>query len=300
MKSVFITSILIFELGSLLCGVSRSSVMLIVGRAITRVGAASVITGSYCIVAFAVPPIRRPAFTGIIGATYGVASVLGPLLGGAFTDSSVTWRFCFYINLPIGAVSVAIIFFMFQSPAASKSVEARKATLMVKIKHMDILSMVTTCLTYLISSLALARANLPALAMSGHLAPAVPPSRRTIIQLLPLPCDGKRARMFDAFGMVDSVEAGSNLEDAAPRNRNMLTRMCLIMVCSHCLDLVLPGTPFCSIAVTVQSFMCSIYPEGIGWQDGFIGRTCPSCMQNYVSRSATKKHRTLDEQHSLR
>jgi MFS family permease len=143
MKSVFLTGILIFELGSLLCGVSRSSTMLIIGRAITGVGAAGVITGSYCIVAFAVPPVRRPAFTGIMGATYGVASVLGPLLGGAFTDSSVTWRFCFYINLPIGAISVAIIFFMFESPAASKSDEARKATLMDKIKHMDILGMVT-------------------------------------------------------------------------------------------------------------------------------------------------------------
>jgi MFS family permease len=143
MKSVFITGILIFELGSLLCGVSRSRVLLIIGRAITGVGAAGVITGSYCIVAFAVPPIRRPAVTGIMGATYGVASVLGPSLGGAFTDSSVTWRFCFYINLPISAVSVAIIFFMFQSPAASKSDEARKATLMEKIKYIDILGMVT-------------------------------------------------------------------------------------------------------------------------------------------------------------
>lgn len=142
MKSVFLNSILIFELGSLLCGVSQSSTMLIIGRAITGIGAAGVITGSYCIVAFAVPPVRRPAFTGIMGATYGVASVLGSLLGGAFTDSSVTWRFCFYINLPIGAVSIAIIFFMFQSPAASKSNEARGATLVEKIKQMDLLGMV--------------------------------------------------------------------------------------------------------------------------------------------------------------
>lgn len=143
MKSVFLSGIMIFELGSLLCGLAQSSTMLILGRAITGIGAAGVITGSYCIVAFAVPPLRRPAFTGIMGATYGVASVLGPLLGGAFTDSSVTWRFCFYVNLPIGAVSVAIIFFVFRTPEISKSDKARQAPLMEKFKQMDIPGMLT-------------------------------------------------------------------------------------------------------------------------------------------------------------
>lgn len=143
MKSVFLTSIFIFEVGSLICGVSQNSTTLIVGRAVTGAGAAGVLAGSYSIVAFAVPPSRRPAFTGIMGATYGVASVLGPLLGGAFTDSAVGWRFCFFINLPIGAISAAIIFFVFQTPAASKSEEARRATLTEKIKQMDLIGVAT-------------------------------------------------------------------------------------------------------------------------------------------------------------
>jgi MFS family permease len=71
--------------------VSKNSATLIVGRAITGVGAAGVIAGCYTIIAFAVPPPKRPAFTGIMGATFGVASVVGPLLGGVLTDR-VSWR----------------------------------------------------------------------------------------------------------------------------------------------------------------------------------------------------------------
>jgi len=118
-------------------GVAQNSTTLIVGRAITGLGAAGVLAGCYCIIACSVAAHKRPAYTGILGATYGVASVVGPLLGGAFTDKA-TWRWCFYINLPVGGISAAIIFFTFSTPQVQRRDPARKANLGEKILQMDL------------------------------------------------------------------------------------------------------------------------------------------------------------------
>ncbi|KAK2829894.1 hypothetical protein FQN49_007153 [Arthroderma sp. PD_2] len=134
LKTVFMLAIFVFELGSLICAIANNSTTLIVGRAIAGAGASGLTGGVYTIIGFSVPPQQRPAFTGILGATYGVASAIGPLLGGVFTDK-VSWRWCFYINLPVGAISAAIIFFFFTAPPASRPV---KAPLREKLLQMDL------------------------------------------------------------------------------------------------------------------------------------------------------------------
>jgi MFS family permease len=97
-KGTYLVAIFIFELGSLICGAAPTSNALIVGRAVAGLGCAGIFSGALIIVAHAVPLRQRPIYTGFIGAMYGVASVAGPLMGGAFTDH-LSWRWCFYINL---------------------------------------------------------------------------------------------------------------------------------------------------------------------------------------------------------
>lgn len=94
-KWTFLASLFIFELGSLICGVAPTSTALIVGRAIAGVGSAGLFSGALIIIAFQTPLERRAIYTSLITACYGIASVVGPLLGGVFTDK-VTWRWCFY------------------------------------------------------------------------------------------------------------------------------------------------------------------------------------------------------------
>ncbi|KAL8828900.1 MAG: hypothetical protein Q9170_006399 [Blastenia crenularia] len=139
LKLSFLLSIFIFEVGSLICGVAPNSTALIVGRAIAGAGGAGIASGAYTIIAISAPPRQRPAFTGLMGATYGTASVIGPLLGGVFTDN-LSWRWCFYINLPVGGAGAAIILFTFSTPDAFKPVQA---TLKEKILQMDLIGTFT-------------------------------------------------------------------------------------------------------------------------------------------------------------
>ncbi|BAE64650.1 unnamed protein product [Aspergillus oryzae RIB40] len=115
LKTSFLLSIFLFEVGSLICGVAPNSLALCIGRAITGVGGAGISSGAFTIIALSAPPKQRPAYIGILGASYGVAAAIGPLVGGAFT-TNITWRWCFYINLPIGGLAAGIILFFYRPP----------------------------------------------------------------------------------------------------------------------------------------------------------------------------------------
>jgi len=133
-KWVFLFCLFIFEIGSLVCGIAPNSTALIVGRAVAGVGAAGIFTGALIIIAFSTPLEKRAMYTALVSAAFGVSSVIGPLIGGAFTDH-LTWRWCFYINLPFGGVTaVGLVFFLNLQPQGHPDANE---TLFQKIMHFD-------------------------------------------------------------------------------------------------------------------------------------------------------------------
>jgi EmrB/QacA subfamily drug resistance transporter len=107
-KPVFLAAILIFLAGSMLAGLSQSMVELIGFRALQGVGAGGLMVGAQAIIADIVPPRDRGRYMGLIGSVFAVASVAGPLLGGFLVDN-LSWRWVFYVNMPVGALAVLIV-----------------------------------------------------------------------------------------------------------------------------------------------------------------------------------------------
>ncbi|MEV6009668.1 MFS transporter [Streptomyces sp. NPDC051976] len=142
-KRLFQTVIVIFLIGSALCGVAQNMGELIGFRALQGLGGGGLIVLSMAIVGDIVPPRDRGRYQGVFGGVFGASSVLGPLLGGVFTEQ-LSWRWVFYINLPIGIVALAVI-------AAVLHIPVRRTALRIDYWGMAVIAAAATCLVLVTS-----------------------------------------------------------------------------------------------------------------------------------------------------
>jgi EmrB/QacA subfamily drug resistance transporter len=118
-KVVLQTAIVIFLIGSALCGLSQNMTELISFRALQGLGAGGLIVTAIAVIGDVIPPRDRGRYQGIFGGVFGVSTIIGPLLGGFFVDN-LSWRWIFYVNLPIGAVAFVVIGAVFTVRPAPK------------------------------------------------------------------------------------------------------------------------------------------------------------------------------------
>ena len=129
-KLILQAAILIFLAGSALCGLAQSMVQLIAFRAIQGLGAGGLIVTTLAVIGDLIPPRERGKYQGYFGGVFGVSTVIGPLLGGFFVDN-LSWRWIFYVNLPVGVVALAVIATAFHARAvksATRSITSAPAS----------------------------------------------------------------------------------------------------------------------------------------------------------------------------
>ncbi|KAH9231094.1 hypothetical protein K456DRAFT_1751592 [Colletotrichum gloeosporioides 23] len=153
LKLTFMVAIAFREVGLAVCGSAPNSIAFIIGRAITGIGCSGIIIGTWVVLAHSVPIRQRAVYTGFLGAFSGVGGIIGPLISGALTDSHLSWRWAFYISIPVGIATLGLIQFSFKPPAQIISGGNRK--LSSKIKEFDIigLSVFFACMVCLLLAL---------------------------------------------------------------------------------------------------------------------------------------------------
>ena len=107
-KRLFLFAIVVFLVGSALCGLAQNMTELVAFRAVQGIGAGGLIPLAIAVVGAIVPPRDRGRYQGLIGATFGAASIIGPALGGFIVDNA-SWRWIFYVNLPVGGLALVVV-----------------------------------------------------------------------------------------------------------------------------------------------------------------------------------------------
>ncbi|KAH8693300.1 MFS transporter [Talaromyces proteolyticus] len=136
-KWCFLCFFFLFELGSALCGAAQSSNMFIVGRAVAGLGSSGITTGALSTIAAALPTRRQPLFMGVTMGISQVGLACGPIIGGAFS-ANVSWRWCFYVNLPLGGVVSLCL--LFQNVPEPKLKPPVRQVLGTAIKSLDLIA----------------------------------------------------------------------------------------------------------------------------------------------------------------
>ncbi|KAH8658108.1 MFS gliotoxin efflux transporter glia [Xylariales sp. PMI_506] len=133
-RYVYITSIILYLIGSILAAAAPNSASLIAGRAIQGYGCSGTLGGSVLMISYIAEPKRRPMLIGLWMGIFMISTILGPLIGGAFT-SGVSWRWCFWVNLPVGGLILVLLLLFFHVP---KHIKPAQATWLETLRQLDI------------------------------------------------------------------------------------------------------------------------------------------------------------------